>query len=45
MLTSVENASPYMPSFSKLKVAYEDIEYCSQMRPQWQERWMQLVTG
>ena len=45
VLTSVENTSPNMPPFSEINVAYEDIEYCAQMQPQWQERWMELVTG
>lgn len=45
VLTSVENTSPNMPPFSEINVAYEDIEYCAEMQPQWQERWMELVTG
>ena len=45
VLTSVENTSPNMPPFSEINVAYEDIEYCAEMQSQWQERWLELVTG
>lgn len=44
VLTSVENTSPNMPAFSKINVAYEDIEYCAQMKKTWQERWIDLIT-
>lgn len=44
VLASVENTSPNMPPFSSLKVAYEDIEYCAQMKSEWQEKWLDLVT-
>ena len=32
-------------SKGRFNVAYEDIEYCAEMQPQWQERWLELVTG
>lgn len=44
VLASVENTSPNMPPFSQLKVVYEDIEYCAKMKPEWQERWTDILT-
>ena len=32
-------------SKGRFNVAYEDIEYCAKMQSQWQERWLELVTG
>lgn len=42
--TSIANKSKYIPPFSELKVAYEDIEYCADHRDEIQSKWTELLT-
>ena len=44
VLASVENTSPYMLPFSEINVAYEDIAYCAEMKSEWSERWIDILT-
>ena len=43
VMTSVENTSEFMPPFSKIKVAYEDIKLVAEKKEEWQNRWQELV--
>lgn len=43
VLDTVENDSPNMPPFSELNVVYEDIAYCAEMKPEWQQKWLDLI--
>ena len=43
VMTSVENTSEFMPPFSKIKVAYEDIELVADKKEEWQKRWQEMV--
>lgn len=42
--TSINNTAPEMTPFSEINVAVEDIPYCSENKPAWQQRWIDLVT-
>ena len=41
--TSITNTAKEILPFSQIKVAYEDIPYCSENKVAWQERWTNLV--
>ena len=39
----IRNASPNMPAFSTINVAYEDLELCGANKKAWQERFAEIV--
>jgi iron(III) transport system substrate-binding protein len=43
--TKISNTSTLMQPFSQIKVAYEDIDYCTTMKPEWQAKWTDLFTS
>ncbi len=40
---NIRNASPNMPAFSTINVAYEDLELCGANKKAWQERFAEIV--
>ncbi len=44
VMTSIKNTSPNMKPFSEIKVAYEDIEYTSEHKEEWQQKWTEILT-
>lgn len=44
VMTSVKNTSPNMKPFSEINMAFEDIEYTSSKKDEWQARWTDILT-
>lgn len=40
---NITNTAKEIIPFSEINVAYEDIEYCTEMKPAWQQKWLDLV--
>lgn len=43
--TSISNTSELMTPLSEINVVVEDIDYCSEMKPEWQQKWTDMFTS
>lgn len=43
--TTINNTSELMLPFSDIHVAYEDIDYCTEHKAEWQSKWTELFTS
>lgn len=44
VMTSIKNTSSNMKAFEDINMAFEDIEYTSKMKNEWQQRWTDILT-